>query len=46
MGEFPLHCRSFQRSGQFQTEPLEQDLLMLGGLADAPLADDLSGSRR
>ena len=39
MSEFPLHCRSFQRSGQSQAEPLEQDLLMLGGLADAPLAD-------
>jgi hypothetical protein len=29
-----------------QTEPLEQDLLMLGRLADAPRADDLSGSHR
>ena len=46
MGEFPLHCRSFQRAGQFQAEPLEQDLLVLGGLADAAFADRRPGSGR
>jgi hypothetical protein len=45
MGEFPLHCHSFQRAWQLQPEPLEQALLMLGGLADAACADHGSGSR-
>jgi len=46
MAEFPLHRRCFQRGGQFQTEPLEQDLLVLGGLTDAALPDRRSRSRR
>jgi hypothetical protein len=46
MGEFPLHWRSFQRSRQFQLEPLEQDLLIRGGLANAAFANHGSGSRR
>jgi hypothetical protein len=46
VGEFPLHCRSFQRAGQLQAEPLEPDLLVLGGLADATPADHLPGSGR
>jgi hypothetical protein len=37
IAEFPLHRRSFQRGGQFQAKPLQQDLLVCGGLADAPL---------
>jgi hypothetical protein len=47
MGKFPLHCRSVQRGGQFQAELLEQDLPMLGGLAEARLRiaiSDLAGS--
>jgi hypothetical protein len=35
MVKFPLHCGSFQRSGQVQAEALKQDLWVLGGLADA-----------
>jgi len=46
MAKFPLHRRRFQRRGQSQTEPLEQDLLVLGGLADAALSDHHAGSGR
>ena len=46
MAKFPLHRRQFQRRGQSQTEPLEQDLLVLGGLADAALSDHHAGSGR
>jgi len=46
MVEFGLHRRVFQRRGQPQTESLEQDLPVLGGPADARLADHRPGSGR